>query len=335
VRALAVNLAVLAGAVLGPSPLGAEPANSPNPSPGEPAGVVVDLGRVAVLQPEITPQMAAAVNERFRGAVDSGLIDATLVTVSASDTDQQRLVTVGECRTPECYVRLAVALKAAYLVSSWVQQAGKNYRLRLVFSDTKGAAFLDRSDTCDICTLAEAVAKLKILAQDSGRELKRRHALLPRPEPPRRKVQPKPEPERPRIRPVAPRLSPRTPAPRPTPPPPPRSEPRIKAKPSIKQAAWMSGGMGLASFVAGVTLLALDGRYTCDLEPARLRCPYRYGTGAAGATFTALGGASMVAAGVLFYYAFFRKVGRPEVPRATVSVAPTRGGAFAHAELRF
>lgn len=69
----------------------------------------------------------------------------------------------------------------------------------------------------------------------------------------------------------------------------------------------MSGAGGVASLAAGITLLALDDRYTCDREPKRLMCEYRYRTGTAGAVFTALGGASMVASAVLFYYGYFRQ----------------------------
>lgn len=98
----------------------------------------------------------------------------------------------------------------------------------------------------------------------------------------------------------------------------------------------MSGVGGVLSLVAGITLLAVDDRYSCSQEPRRYRCPYRYSTGEAGAAFTALGGAALVASGVLFYLGYFRKRARRESSgRPRVTIAPTRGGIWANATIQF
>lgn len=296
------------------------------PSGGEKGGAV-DLGVAAVLPPEITPPLATAVAERYRAAVEMGLTHAAVLTLGAAQTDQQRLATVGDCRTPSCVGRLAGALSAAWVFLPSLRFVGRNYKLRLELRDPKGHLVEEREEACDICTLSEVMEKAQAMALQAGGALRRRQeALRPPEEPPRRKARPSPVPPRRKVRPQE------RPVPRP---PKVVPKPRPRPKPSLPQAAWMSGSMGLASLVAGVTLLALDGRTTCDETPGRLKCPYRYGTGTAGAAFTALGGASMVASGVLFYYAYFRHRGRREVPRATLGIAPTRRGAFAHAEIRF
>lgn len=319
--------------MLGAPPLGAHPPPSPEATAGSAGGTDVDVGRAAVLPPDITPPLSPVVSARFRAAVEAGLTQAAVATIPSADTEQQRLATVGACRTSDCLGRLATGLRVAWIFSPSVVRAGKNYKLRITLFDPKGAVTVDRADSCDICTLSEAVSRLRTLSQEAGAELRRRHVQQPRPDPPRRKVAPRPEPPRRKIRPTPPRPPVRPPPARVVPPPPAPLKPR--PKPSIKQAAWMSGSLGLVSFVAGATLLGLDGRYTCEQEPARLQCPYRYKTGTAGAVFISLGGAALVASGVLFYYAYFRKTGRSESPRATLGVAPTRGGAFANAELRF
>jgi hypothetical protein len=95
----------------------------------------------------------------------------------------------------------------------------------------------------------------------------------------------------------------------------------------------MTGVGGLVSLVAGATLLGLDHRPTCDLEPAATRCPYRLRTGAAGAAFTALGAASLAASGVLFYLVYRKRPARE--PRTRVGLAPLPGGVMTHATLRF
>lgn len=98
----------------------------------------------------------------------------------------------------------------------------------------------------------------------------------------------------------------------------------------------MSAVGGALSLAAGVALVAVDDRYTCNQEPRRYQCPYRYSTGEAGAAFSALGAAALAASGVLFYLGYFRKEARRGAPaRPRVTVAPTRGGFWANATIRF
>jgi len=298
----------------------AAPAPAPVPALGP---VSAKPGRVALLPLEVKPPLASAVVTRFRDSMEAGFTLAALVTLARPDVEAARLETIGTCRTRTCLTKLAARLKAAYLFTARVTRTGKNYRIECELFDPAGRFRHKQVATCDICTFSEAITKAQSVAQDAGAALNEKHkAAAPRPRP---RVRPRPRPRpRPRVR----------PRPRPRPRPKPRPLPPYRLKPSVKQAAWMSGVGGVASLVAGVTLLALNGRPTCDKSLPETSCPYRYNTSTAGAVFTALGSASAVAAAVLFAYAYRSKTKR-EKPRATFVVAPTRGGAWAHANLRF
>ena len=327
-RSLFLTILLLVGMVAGPG-VGRLRAAPAAPAP-------LDVGRAAVMPPVIKPPLDSAVTTRFRKAVDDGLTLAAIVTAHLGEVDRRRLESVGACSTPQCLTRLAGLLKVRWIWSLEVKRTGKNYKLRLWLHDPRARFRVDQKGTCDICTFSEAITRAQRLAQQAGTELRRLVvATLPRPEPPRKKMRPRPEPPRRKARPK-PRLRPR-PKPKPKPKPKPWYTPNAQQR--TRQAAWMSGVGGIASLAAGITLLALDGRYTCDQEPRRLMCEYRYGTGTAGAVFTALGGASMVASAVLFYYGYFRKQkssgGGGERPRPTVTLSPTRGGIWAHAQFRF
>jgi hypothetical protein len=69
---------------------------------------------------------------------------------------------------------------------------------------------------------------------------------------------------------------------------------------SARVFKWITLGLAVAGLASGITLLALDGRGTCDAAPGGL-CLERYETKAPGIVLTAAGGAAAVAAGVLFY----------------------------------
>ncbi|MFH2010755.1 MAG: hypothetical protein ABI333_29410 [bacterium] len=273
------------------------------------------------------PPLASAVVERFRKAFEDGLTLAAVLVVPGAETESTRLATIGACRTEACQRQLAGALKATYVLTPRVVRTGKNYRIACELFDPTGKIAIRQTSSCDICTLSEAVTKAQSVGQDVGIALLAKHRVLyPRPRP------------RPRIRP-RPRVRPRPrarllPRPRPQPKPKPRPKPKYRPKPSVKQAAWMSGVAGLLSTVAGVTLLAYHGRPTCDEPYGDVRCPYRYKTGTAGAVFTSLGGAAIVASVVLFYYGY-SAAKKPERPRTTVGVTPTKGGVWAHASFRF
>jgi len=297
------------------------------------------LGKVAVLPPVVRPPLSSRVVARFRRAASDGLTLAAIVSVDAAKVEASRLATVGDCVQPQCLVRLGAALGVRFLARLVVRRTGNNYRLSLWVGEPSQGVHVEQSATCDICTFSEAIEKTRSLALGVGSQVRRRvEALLPRRVPPRAKVR-RPPPRRraaPRRQPPSRRRV--TPRPRARPRPHPKPKPWYlpTRRQRLRQAAWMSAVGGLLSLAAGIALLAVDDRYTCDQEPRRYMCPYRYSTGEAGTAFSALGGAALAASGVLFYLGYFRGGERHAAPaRPRVTVAPARGGLYANATIRF
>lgn len=70
---------------------------------------------------------------------------------------------------------------------------------------------------------------------------------------------------------------------------------------SARVFKWVSLGVAVAGLASGITLIALDGKGTCDAPEGGL-CPESYETIVPGAVLTALGGAAAVGSGVLFWW---------------------------------
>lgn len=70
---------------------------------------------------------------------------------------------------------------------------------------------------------------------------------------------------------------------------------------SARTFKWITLGAAVAGLAAGITLIALDGRGTCDESFPGMECAQVHDTMAAGAVLTALGGAAGVASGYLFF----------------------------------
>jgi hypothetical protein len=70
---------------------------------------------------------------------------------------------------------------------------------------------------------------------------------------------------------------------------------------SARVFKWLSLGAAIAGLAAGIPLLVLDGRGTCETSVESQRCPEAYQTAAAGIALTAAGGLAAGAAGLFFY----------------------------------
>lgn len=97
---------------------------------------------------------------------------------------------------------------------------------------------------------------------------------------------------------------------------------------SARVFKWISLGLAVGGLAAGVTLIVLDGRGTCDQE----RCPDTYHTMTPGIALAAVGGAAAVTSGVLFYLD-----ARRERPVTAAAIAPQLlpGGGGLTASVRF
>jgi hypothetical protein len=90
---------------------------------------------------------------------------------------------------------------------------------------------------------------------------------------------------------------------------------------------WVTLGVGLAVVGAGVPLLVLDGKKTCD-APEGVLCPERYKTLGGGVGLVATGGALLVTSLVLFIV----DARRLSASELAASVAPVFGSGFAGVE---
>jgi hypothetical protein len=68
---------------------------------------------------------------------------------------------------------------------------------------------------------------------------------------------------------------------------------------SARVFRWVTLGVAAGALAAGVALLAVHGRGTCD---GSARCPEKLDTLAAGAALTGVGGAAAIGSGILFYW---------------------------------
>jgi hypothetical protein len=97
---------------------------------------------------------------------------------------------------------------------------------------------------------------------------------------------------------------------------------------------WITLGVGVGTLGAGITLLALDGKGTCETD----RCPDAYNTMTPGIILTAVGGAAAATAVILFVLDARRPGGRGDEKAKTLGILAPQilpGGAGVSALLRF
>ena len=70
---------------------------------------------------------------------------------------------------------------------------------------------------------------------------------------------------------------------------------------SARVFKWVTLGVAVAGLASGITLMALDGRGTCDALEGGL-CPDSYNTMAPGIALTAVGGTAAIGSGLLFWW---------------------------------
>jgi hypothetical protein len=304
----------------------------------------------------VTPEVAAALEKSFRQAVEAGLTQTGHMVVADSrvETVRLRFPLLDSCRKGSCVAALAKALQADVLVRLRVQRTGKNYVLQINALDPKKRFSASVDGRCDICTLTEAKTATKKLALEMGGLLKKKRAALPRPpspldgpcskdaecmkglvcvdgkcawkkaappaRPPPKKVTARPRP-RPRPRVVKVKIKKRS---------------KPKRKHPWGQFAIATGAAGLVSIIVGASLVAVDGKPSCDRPHGKITCTQRYDTKAAGAvllTAGILGGAASGLFGYLWWRANHKKKKQKKV---ALSVFPLpEGGGAASATFRF
>ena len=219
-----------------------------------------------------------------------------------------------------CLPRATSALRANRVVATEITVAGKSYTIALRLYDGQGRELTHADDLCEICTVREA--------DEAVTKAAARLAAVARTFP----VEPTAEREREKPR-TAEKSRP-TPAPPPPPPTPsPMQEPPARtAAPVVKEQhrfpwrplAFTSLAIGIVGLAAGIPLIVIDGRPTCDAPDPVHQCKEVYNTLAGGATLAALGGLGLVASIPLFY--FDSRDRRQKVTALRVIGVPAVGG---------
>jgi hypothetical protein len=301
-------------------------------SVGASASVAIAGERVAPLLPQMRPQAAPELRDRFHEAVARGLAGGSDEIVPAAEV-RMRLGSSDEmlaCSgTGACVARSAQALRADKLVATEVDISGKTYAIKMRAVDAVGRELVKVDEACDICNVKEAdeaVARAATKLATAVRALPPEATAKP-PEPKEEATAKPPQPPK-ADEPIS-RVEP-TPEPLPT--------PALSAKPVEKKlppwrplaiSAAVAGVVGLA---VGISLLAIDGNPTCGKPDATHSCPEVYNTTGAGATLLTLGVLSGAASGVFFY---LDHRARKKSQVAVIAVPMLSGGAFVSASGRF
>jgi hypothetical protein len=314
--------------------------------------VRAEADEVAPLPPKMEPQAAEEIAGQFHDALAKGLRAGGLKVTAPAKVRAR--VSAG-CDEGACVREAEGSLKAHRVATAKVSSVGKNYTIEVRLYS--GNQLQTRSTgRCDICTLAEALQTTVKAATEVGSrgeeppmetmpvlpapkvqpQPKPRVELLPK-KPAKARMQPAPEPPRVAERPIEPPVA--------QPPPKVPLETAIApiASPREPWPMWpaiVTGAVGVVGLGAGIALLAMNGKYTdCRGDPrADFRnCANIYDTGKAGGALAAMGGASLVASGVLFYLHFASKPSeRSSAGVERFTVAPlVEGGAVVGAAGRF
>ena len=286
--------------------------------------------KVAALVPQIKPQAAPELRDRFHEAVTRGYATGGDEVIGAAEV-RLRLGASDEmlncAGSGPCVARIAQNLHIDRAVASEIDINGKDYVIKLRLVDAVGRELAKVDEPCDICTVKEAddavaraAGKLAVAARSLPSETTPPATVETPPAPPPKVETPPPKVETPPPQP--PTTTTTTTETPPTTPP--QAEKKMFPWRPVAIASLAVGVVGLA---VGIPLMAIDGNPTCSLPNPRTSCPNVYNTMGGGATMLTLGLAGVAASGVLFYLDHRAR----KKASTTVSVLPTVGGAFVSA----
>jgi len=228
--------------------------------------------RIAVLG-VTAEQLRADVRDKIAAAVAGGLAASGAEVVDSATTARGATAKgVGTCETPTCRIAIADATGARYLMRGSVETMGRSYTVHLEMIDgTTGTVIGVREDRCEICTENEAYETASVTASALKAEIVKRPTIAGD-EAAERKVA---------ITGVA------DPAGKGA-----GGAPMVSASggspaggeetpPRLRGWSWATMGVGAAALGAGIFLVTLDGKYTCDLPSNAspgYQCPRQYST---------------------------------------------------------
>jgi hypothetical protein len=228
--------------------------------------------RIAVLGVSAA-QLRPEVREKIGAAVAGGLAASGADVVDSAATARGAAAKgITDCETPTCRIAIAEATGARYLMRGSVETMGRNYTVHLEMIDgATGTVIGVREDRCEICTENEAYETASVTASALKAE------VVKRPAAPGDSA----EPRKIAVTDVA------YPAVKDAP-----SAPVVSASGSTpaggeapRMGRWGKAAIiaGAAAVAAGIVLVALDGRQTCDnTTVVGDRCKNMFSTGGGG-----------------------------------------------------
>lgn len=199
------------------------------------AGPAKPRERAAVAAIDLGPGTPAYLRETAASQIAAGLAAAGYEVVPAAEVAARLTGALASCRGGACVRAVGEALGVRTLVFVAIEGKDDNTTLTMRLHDgSTGEREAEVADVCDLCGEAELSERLGIVASAlrarslEARERKAKQAAIP-------------------------------PAPQPPPPPAPADAARRSLVPGIA-----TGAAGAAVFAAGVYLIAIDGRGTCD-----------------------------------------------------------------------
>jgi hypothetical protein len=254
-----------------------------------PAAAAAAAGKPRIAVTAVTAeQVGAGVREKLEAAVAGGLAASGAEVIDGAET-ARRIADKGlaGCETSACLSGIAQATGAQYLVRGRVERLGRSYSVHLEMIDgASGAAVGTRNDRCEICTENEAFETASIGASSLKAEVSRRRAgaRSDLAAPPR-----------------APATAPAVLAVASPPGAGAGADSTVSSSPGAAIGApgssagprgrtwpWVGIGTGAIAVGAGIYLLSIDGRGTCDNAPGD-PCPLQYQTKAGGITLMTVG----------------------------------------------
>jgi hypothetical protein len=228
--------------------------------------------RIAVLG--VTAEhLPAEVREKIAAAVAGGLAASGADVVdSAATTKGAESKGIVDCETPTCRIAIAEATGARYLMRGSVETMGRSYTVHLEMIDgTTGTVIGVREDRCEICTENEAYETASVTASALKAEIVKRPVAAGDDVAAREVAIANAGDPAATGAGATPMLSVngRSPA---------SGE---ENRPHMRGWSWASMGVGAAAIAAGIVLVSLDGKFTCDAI-APDRCPHEYDTRGAG-----------------------------------------------------
>lgn len=239
------------------------------------AGAWVGTARAHAARPRIAvlgvtaEQLHAEVRDKITAAVAGGLAASGADVVDSATTAKGAAAKgIGTCETPTCRIAIADATGARYLMRGSVEMMGRTYTVHLEMIDgTTGTVIAVREDRCEICTENEAYETASVTASALKAEVVKRPAAAGD-ETPARKIA---------IADVgdpAAKGAPATTIVSTSGDAPAGGE---QSPPRLRGWSWAAMGVGAAAIAAGIVLVSVDGKFTCDAR-APDTCPREYDT---------------------------------------------------------